>query len=121
MLLDVIFVLCLPFLNISSVLSIIYILSYILFYLREECIFIICDILYDPSYLPSKEYLNICYDPKFLCNSKYTISSYKILVKFGFKLYNMVFVKIIYSSLTFNIGNNSKILCRYIIIFQRVP
>ena len=98
-------------------------LSYFLRFFGEECINPICDILkypHDPFY-PAVLYLNVSYNPKFLCNSNYTISSYKMLVKFGPSLCNMVFVKIIYFSLTVIIGLNSKILCRYIIIFQNVP
>ena len=119
MLLEVLFVLCLTFLNISSVISVIYILSYILSFLGEECINPTCDILYEPTYLPSKEYSNISYDPKFLCN--YSIYSYKMLVKFSSQLCNMVFVMMIYLSLIVIIGHNSKIFCRCIIIFQNVP
>ena len=117
MLLEVLFVLCLTFLNISSVISVINILSYILSFLGEECINPICDILYDHSYFPSKEY----YDPNFLCNSNDSISSYKMLVKFTSQLCNMAFFMMIYLSLIVLTGHNSKILCRCIIISQNVP
>ena len=118
MLLNVIFLLCLPSLNISSVLFIFYILSYILRFLGEKCINHICDILKDPSYFPSKEYLNVSYDPNVLCNLNYTISLYIMLVEFIFKMFNMFFIKIIYFSLAVITGHNSKILCRYIMIFH---
>ena len=127
MLLDVIFVLfciCLQFFILISVPLIIYIFCHILRALGEEYFNHIYEIIIFPSYCLSSEFLNVFYDPEFICNSKFTISSNKMLVKFGSKLCNMFFVKFIYLSLTVILGHNrhnSKILYRYIINLLNVP